>query len=59
MLILLYVPVVVVVAAATSYLLGATILPAVAYFAVILSLWLPFELVIARRHRARSQLSLK
>jgi hypothetical protein len=59
MLLLLCIPVVVVVAAATRYLLGITILAAVVYFAVMLALWLPFELAIARRQRARSQLSLK
>src|SRR5262245_9176564 len=58
-LLLLCVPVLFVVGKATLYLLGLTILAAVVFCAVSLALWLPFELVIARRHRARSQLSLK
>jgi len=48
MLIVLNIPVLVVVGAATLYLLGATILAAVLYFAVVLALWLPFEWVIGR-----------
>jgi len=58
-LILLFSPVMVVLAAATWYFLGVTIPAAVVYVAVITTLWVPFELLMARRLRARSQLYLK
>ena len=58
-LILLFAPVMVVLAATTFYFLGVTILATVVYFVVIPALWVPFELLVARRHRARSQLILK
>ena len=58
-ILLLFIPLLVVVAAATRRLLGATTLSAVAFFVVALALWLPIEFVMARRLRARSQLTLK
>ena len=58
-LVLLFTPVLVVMAAALRYVFGVTVLTAVVFGVVILVTWLPFELAIARRHRARSQLFLK
>jgi len=58
-LFLLYLLVLVVVGAATNYLLGIKIRATVVSLAIIFALWIPFELAIARRHRARSQLIRK
>ena len=59
LLILLCAPVLVVVGAMTLHLLGTTTLAAVVYLVVVTALWVPFELLMARRLRARSQLYLK
>ena len=58
-LILLFLPVIVAVGLATRHLLGTLVYWPILFLGIAVALWLPFEWVVARRHRAKSRLSLK